>query len=262
PTEVIDEVKYYIQKYQVSMIEFYDLTAIVRKDWIIDFCNLYLKNNLKVGWSLPSGTRSEALDDEVLPLLYKTNCKFISYAPESGSNKTLKEIKKQVKLERLVHSVRNAARIGIATKCNLIIGFPKDTHLEVLKTLFFQIKLAWLGVDDVPIYMYTAYPGSALFDYLRGTRQISDMNDEYFDSLLAYSDLGVTKNYCENISGGALRFYRIMGISNFYALSYIFRPWRILRTFYNVFIKKVSSSVFEQRLLEMLKRASQKTKPA
>jgi len=33
PREVIDEIKSYIEKYNIDHVEFYDLTAIVKKAW-------------------------------------------------------------------------------------------------------------------------------------------------------------------------------------------------------------------------------------
>ncbi|MFI5360579.1 MAG: B12-binding domain-containing radical SAM protein [Elusimicrobiota bacterium] len=254
PEDVIEEIKHYTAKYKASFIEFYDLTAIIKKEWIVKFCRLYLDKGLTINWSLPSGTRSEALDAEVLSLLYRTNCRYLVYAPESGSVETLKEIKKQVKLDKLLSSVSHAIALGINTRCNLIIGFPKETKRQLFETLKFQVKLAWIGVDDAPLYMFSPYPGSALFDYLRGSGQIKNLDTEYFNRLLAQMDLGVSETYCEDIDGKTLRLYRIAGMSLFYGLSYLFRPMRILRSLNNIFIRKRTDSVFEQRVLEMLKR--------
>ena len=36
--DVINEIKFYIKKYKITGLQLYDLTAIVKKDWIIDFC--------------------------------------------------------------------------------------------------------------------------------------------------------------------------------------------------------------------------------
>ena len=130
---------------------------------------------------------------------------------------------------------------------------------EIFRTIMFQVKLAWIGVDDAPIYMFSPYPGSALFKYLRDTKQIPELNEEYFDRLLAQMDLGVDKTYCESISGKTLRVYRIFGMCMFYGLSYLFRPMRIVRSFTNIFIRKMTNSVFEQRVMEMLKRKFQHT---
>jgi anaerobic magnesium-protoporphyrin IX monomethyl ester cyclase len=118
PEDVIDEIKYYIKKYKVTGIQFYDLTAIVKKQWIVEFCNLYLKNKLSIEWSLPSGTRSEALDDEVLQLLQKSNLRYLVYAPESGSENTLVNIKKRISLSAMIHSVKTAVKNNIDVRTN------------------------------------------------------------------------------------------------------------------------------------------------
>ena len=256
PEDIIREMKLYTAKYEATFIEFYDLTAIIKKDWIVRFCNLYLQNNLSVGWSLPSGTRSEALDSEALNLLKETNCRYLVYAPESGSTDTLREIKKQVKLDLLVNSAKTAVHLGIKTRCNLILGFPKETQKQIFETLWFQIKLAWIGVDDAPLYMFSPYPGSALFQYLRDAGKIQELDEKYFNRLLAQMDITADETYCENVSGRMLGIWRILGMCCFYGLSYICRPMRIPRSILNIFIRKRTDTVFEQRISEMLRRSA------
>ncbi len=258
PSAVIDEIKYYIQIYQAEHIEFYDLTAIINKEWIMEFCRIYLENNLKTTWSLPTGTRSEALDRDVIEMLFRTNCKYLVYAPESGSPKTLKDIHKEVHLDALVRSVRMAVKNGIHTRCNLVIGFPEETLKDLLKTLLFQIKLAWYGVDDVPMYLFSPYPGSELFKYLKRTKRIPEINDDYFNSLLGQMDINSCTVYSEKMSGHTIRWMRLVGMSLFYGLSYLLRPARIVRSFRNIFITKTTNTVFEQRILEMIQRRSRR----
>ena len=72
PAKVLDEMEYYIREYQAENFSFYDLTAVVKRDWIITFCKLILERKLEFTWQLPSGTRSEAFDNEVIDLMYKT----------------------------------------------------------------------------------------------------------------------------------------------------------------------------------------------
>ena len=108
PESVIEEMTYYIKRYQITQFEFSDLTIIVRNDWIMDFCRLFMSKNLNVAWSLPSGTRSEALNEPVLSAMFKAGCRFFSYAPESGSRKTLDRIHKQIDLTKMLTSMRTA----------------------------------------------------------------------------------------------------------------------------------------------------------
>jgi radical SAM superfamily enzyme YgiQ (UPF0313 family) len=96
--DLINQIKFYMQKYNITGLQFYDLTAIVKKDWVIEFCKALKKENINLEWSLPSGTRSEALDREVLQALSGANLKYLVYAPESGSKKTLIDIKKKNKI--------------------------------------------------------------------------------------------------------------------------------------------------------------------
>ena len=71
---------------------------------IITFGTLQARG-LAITWQLPSGTRSEALDAEVLSSMYRSGCRNVSYAPESGSPRTLERIKKRVRLDRMLESM-------------------------------------------------------------------------------------------------------------------------------------------------------------
>ena len=252
PRDVVEEIEDYIRKYEINNVDFYDLTAIVKKNWIMEFAKILKEKELAISWSLPSGTRSEALDDEVTQIMGETNCKYLVYAAESGSEKIQRYIKKEVKLDRMIASMKAAKQNGLTLRCNLMLGFPKENRLDVFKTLKFQIKLAFIGVDDVPLYMFSAYPGTELFDYLIETKKIPSINEDYFKSLLCQMDLTESSNYCENIGERELAFYRFVGMSLFYSLSYILFPKRIFRSLKNIFFTKKTDTVFEQRLMEFI----------
>lgn len=254
PLEVVEEIEDYVREYRVDCVEFYDLTAIVKKEWVIEFGTLLKERGLNISWSLPSGTRSEALDGEVTKLLAETGCRYLVYAAESGSPRVLKAIHKKVKLPRLVESIREAKRNGLRLRCNLMIGLPKEERSDAWKTMRFQAQLALLGVDDVPLYMFSPYPGSELFEYLREKGVIGELDDDYFRSLLCQMDLTTSSSYCESMSPTELAAYRLIGMSTFYGLSYATRPWRVLRTARNLFVTGRSDTVFEQRIAEALRR--------
>ncbi|MBF0196203.1 MAG: radical SAM protein, partial [Planctomycetes bacterium] len=96
--DVVDEVEELVNKYGIEGVDLCDLTAFTQKAWVASFCKEILKRNISVYWQLPSGTRSEALDEETLNYLYQIKCHDMVYAPESGSEKTLQQIKKKIHL--------------------------------------------------------------------------------------------------------------------------------------------------------------------
>jgi len=251
--DVVDEIEHYVNTYQADNIDFFDLTAIIKREWILSFCAELRRRGLKLSWQLPSGTRSEAMDQEVLAAMASSGCLNVTYAPESGSPRTLREIKKKIKLPRLFESIRDAKDNGIFVKCNLIIGFPRETRWDMLQTLWAAIRFAALGVDDVGVYAYSPYPGTELYQYLRGTGAIPEMDREYFTSLMTFMDLKQSSNYCENVGEAEIAAYRLVGMCAFYGLSYLLRPTRILRTIRNYRAHR-SDTVFEERLFALLRR--------
>ncbi|MGH7812497.1 MAG: B12-binding domain-containing radical SAM protein [Candidatus Binataceae bacterium] len=233
PAKVLDEIQEYIERYKATDLEFYDLTALMKKEWILTFARLIEERGLKFTWQLPQGTRSEALDAEVCQALYRTGCRNLTYAPESGSPEALKRIKKRVSLDKMLASMRAARREGIFPKANIIIGFPDETRREVWQTVAFLARMGWAGVYDVWVYIFSPYPGSELFKQLRERGKLPELNEEYFLSLASFVDLGVTISRCENLSSRELSRLRIAGYMAFYGMQYARRPGRLLRTLYN-----------------------------
>lgn len=241
PSKVVDEMQEYIAKYNIQNFDFYDLTAVVRKDWIVEFCKLLIDRNLNITWQLPSGTRSEALDDEVTDLLYRSGCRNLSYAPESGSVETLKRIKKKINPDRMIASMKCAIRNKINIKANIIVGFPGEKLKDILATYRFIMRMAAVGVDDVSVWTFSAYPGSELFRDLQDAKKLPAFDDEYFYSLLSYSDLKNVISWNDNFSSTQLKYLRFFGLVLFYATRYTLRPQCFFRTLRNIITHKPES---------------------
>ena len=259
--DLINQIKHYIEKYKITGLQFYDLTAIVKKNWVLEFCKALKENKINLEWSLPSGTRSEALDLDVIKALASVNLKYLVYAPESGSAKTLELIKKKIKIPAVEKSVRYAVSQDIVVRTNLIIGFPGETRLQVYRTLYQQIKFAFMGVEDAPTYYFNAYPGTELFDQLLREKKIK-LDDDYFHSLatLSHYNLAPTNvSYNEHMGRYELYFYRMVGMTLAYSISYLIRPKRILRTIKSIF-KDSSATVVEQRFKDFLRKSNLFTK--
>ncbi len=255
--DVIAEIKHYIERYGITSFQLYDLTAFTRKRWTLAFCQRLKEENLGVRWSLPSGTRSEVLDREVLRLLRETGCDYVAYAPESGAPTTLKRIKKRVRLERMVDSIREARRQGLTVRTNLIIGFPDETRGEMFETLRFGLRMAVLGVDEVPFFIFSCYPGTEIFADLLARGQVT-LDDDYFLSLVSlngkFSNLrpsGVSARHVSNIELACLRLAFMLAN---YALGYLLYPRRIWRTLRNLATGRASATVLENRLQDSLRR--------
>lgn len=257
PDKLLDEMESYQQRYKISNFDFYDLTAIVKKRWIVEFCHKIKQRGLMFTWQLPSGTRSEAIDGEVAQLLYLSGCRNLSYSPESGSLSVLTRIKKRIDPAGVLNSMRSSVEAGLNVKCNLIIGFPGETYKEIAETFRFVLKLAMAGVHDISIWVFSPYPGSELFDQLHSGGVIQ-INEQYYDDLRSYADTTRTKSFTDTVPSHVLKLLRRAGTALFYVAAWSRRPWRPFVMMRNV-IRGTQESRSELALSTLFKRATMKT---
>ena len=147
PEQVVREIADYRKTYDAHDFQFVDLTAILKRDWILAFCDAIKARGWDdVTWQLPSGTRSEAIDEEVSRRLVEAGCPILTYAPESGAPALLARIKKKVRLDRMKTSIRGARRAGAKVECFLMIGFPDESLKEILQNLAAPDGRLWRDV--------------------------------------------------------------------------------------------------------------------
>src|SRR5262249_36362503 len=155
------------------------------------------RRSLRITFQLPSGTRSEALDEEVLAALQRAGCSNITYSPESGSERVLHAIKKRVRLEPMLKSMAPGTRPGAAVPVNIMIGLPEGRGGDLGEPLRFGLRLAWRGVA-VPLFPFTPYPGTELYDDLRRAGRVGPV-DEDFLAHLGYADFWKIRSYNRDV---------------------------------------------------------------
>jgi radical SAM superfamily enzyme YgiQ (UPF0313 family) len=241
PRRVVDEIERYVRQYRVTNFDFQDLTAIVKRRWVIDFCNELLRRGLSITWQMPSGTRCEVFDEEVADLLYRSGCRALAFAPESGSPEILKIVEKQVDLDKLLVAAKTAVRRGFRLSTFFVIGFPADTPKTLRQTARLIRRMAVIGVHDVAVTKFVPYPGSRLFHQLQADGKIA-LDDRFFESPMDFYTREAP-SYSDHISSRRLYLSMIWLFWNFYIISFALRPWRVVRTLW----RAVFSGVEETR---------------
>ncbi|MFZ1061407.1 MAG: radical SAM protein [Candidatus Rokuibacteriota bacterium] len=227
PKLLADEMELYLKKYHATNFDFQDLTAIVKRQWIVDFCRELIRRDLTITWQMPSGTRAEVFDEEVADLLYRSGCRALAFAPESGSPEILKIVKKQVHLDKMLVSMRAAVRRGLKLSCFIVIGFPDDTPATLRQTLRLIRKMALLGVHDVAVSKFVPYPGSELFVRLQREGRIQ-LDDEFFVSPMDFYTKKAP-SYAGAVSTSRLYWTMVGMFVTFYVISFAVRPLRVMR---------------------------------
>ena len=252
--DVVDEIESYVEKYDARNFPFQDLTAIIRKDWIVEFCQEIIDRKLDITWQFPSGTRCEVIDDEVAALLRESGGRHLAFAPESGSERTRKLIKKRMKTESLLSAVEASVRQKLNITAFIVIGFPHDTKDDLRKTAKLARQLAVRGIDDIAIGFFFPIPNTELYDQLIESGRI-ELNDRTLMTPIFANDekLLPGNNYCDHLSARQLTFWKYRILINFYGLSFLTHPLRVFRVLFNV-IRGKETRKLETFLVELKRK--------
>ncbi len=252
PAALVDEMEHMKRKYEVTGFTFMDSTFVIDRKKTLEFARELSDRRLDVRYQLPAGTRCEAFDEELAQALAASGLRNFAFAPESGSLSVLKAIKKQVDLDELLEAVRIVNRTPMTVGCFFVVGFPDETRESLRETLALVRRLALMGVNDVTVSQFTPYPGTADFDRLVAAGRISDDFRELDDVIDFFGGRG--RSYADAVSPRVLRRFMLWAFVNFYVISFLIRPWRVVWSLWIYFTSGIESTRYVRFLSEVLVR--------
>jgi len=104
-------------------------------DYINNFCDEIIEKNLNIKWS--DSVRSDCLDKELILKMKKAGCIALTFGIESGSDSTLKRMKKGIISKKSSDILRWSSSAGIFNIVNFIVGFPQESDEDFQETLDF-----------------------------------------------------------------------------------------------------------------------------
>lgn len=162
---VIDELKYVIDRYGVKEINIDDDTFTTNKERVIEFCHRLRDHNIKLIWTCNG--RVDHIDGEMLKEMKASGCKLIRYGIESGSPEVLKKIRKGITVDQVERAIILTKRNGIQTLGGFMFGFPWDSRETIQETINLAKRIS---PDMVQFSIPMPYPGTELYE------QVKDMN--------------------------------------------------------------------------------------
>ena len=156
---VIEEIEYVIKENGFRTVYFIDLEFAFDRKRVLNLCYDILKKNLNFFWACQ--TRVDSVDEELLCLMSQAGCRLIHLGIETGQQTTQKWIKKEIDLEQAKQIIHQAYRVGIATACFYLVGFPHENPQDRKETF----KLAKsLNSTYASFHELAPYPATTVFD--------------------------------------------------------------------------------------------------
>jgi hypothetical protein len=136
---IFEEVNYLKNRYGVHSFDIIDASINGDFEQLNELCDLFIQEKINIQWGGKACICPE-MTGEFLEKMYKAGCRWLSYGIESGSQRVVKDMGKSFDI-RLAHEVlKNTHKVKIAIATFFIIGYPIETRLDFLKTLWFIIS--------------------------------------------------------------------------------------------------------------------------
>ena len=156
---IIGELKEIKQKYGRIRVFFLDDCFTLIRSRIIEICERIIEENLEMNYWID--TRCDKVDEELLMLMKKAGFDFIVFGVESGNQNVLNRIRKNLKLEDIRKAFSLVNKLGIDSKCNMMMGHLDETEEEILDTINLAKELK---ATKSSFYKVIPLPGSELYD--------------------------------------------------------------------------------------------------
>ncbi|HHT78679.1 MAG TPA: radical SAM protein [Actinobacteria bacterium] len=209
PENIISEIELLIKKYGVKEVHIEDDNFTFNRERVVEFCNLLLDKNIKINWACPNGVRLDTLDEELLKLMEKSGCYSFAVGIESGSPGILKDMRRQVTVEKMrekIMLIANTTKIKMTGF--LMAGYPTETIEDIEKTIKFVNSLP---LNRAQYSNFLPLPGTKIFDDLmeKGEIDLKSLSwDNFQDNAITYSPPGISLKQLHKILKSAFyRFY-------------------------------------------------------
>jgi hypothetical protein len=105
-------------------------------------------------------------DDAVLALLKRAGFEVLFIGAESGSDRVLEMVRKDVTVSQILRANRRLARAGITPHYSFMAGLPGEREEDIHATirLMRRLKHETPGALLSPVKGYVPYPGTRIFD--------------------------------------------------------------------------------------------------
>jgi radical SAM superfamily enzyme YgiQ (UPF0313 family) len=156
--KLIMEELWQLKRLGVSNINMYADLFTVNREQVVDLCRRMISEDIGICWTCNS--RVDFVDEEMLGLMRKAGCTWISWGIESGNETLLRHARKGIDPAKAERALRWAKNAGIKNWGYFIIGLPGETEETIRQTIEFAKRLP---LDIALFHVAAPYPGTPFF---------------------------------------------------------------------------------------------------
>jgi len=159
---VVDEIEHLLKNYPfLEGIRFFDDVFTMDKERVLKICQEIVERNLNISWECEA--RANTIDAEMVQAMKGAGCEFVDMGVESGSDRVLKNIKKNITIKQVISAAKTIKEAGIGLKVFVMHSLPGETYEDIRKTIFLSRYLYYkIGINGATQGITVIYPGTEL----------------------------------------------------------------------------------------------------
>ena len=164
-SKVLDEVERIIKEYKIKKLLFVEDNVFVDKKRALAIAQGFIDRKFNIEWEAMARANYIAYyTDDEMKMLKESGWWNAAIGGESGSERMLKLIQKDITKEELKTAAKKCLDVGIQPQVSFMSGTPGETKEDLHDTLDFYFELKSLGdVEINGMFVYTPYPGTPLY---------------------------------------------------------------------------------------------------
>jgi radical SAM superfamily enzyme YgiQ (UPF0313 family) len=174
---IMKEIRYLKEKYNIKGLFFLDDTFTVNDDWLKEFCLALKGESYKLIWGCQA--RGDTITEEKLGLMKEAGCVQVDVGVESGNDVILGNLNKNEKVDDLRRGFAIAKKMGIKTFASFIIGNPGEGIKEIEDTKKFALEIK---PNMTGFCILVPYPGTPLYDLAKKNGWFTKTGEEGFSN--------------------------------------------------------------------------------
>lgn len=178
----VDDIEVLSREFGVQDVFIIDDTFVLSRDRVFGFCEELVRRQLNVEWACYA--RVDLLDADMTRLMAQCGCRKIFFGIESGSDRVLKGIGKEIAKAQVVQVVKDTLKEIPYVTTSFVWGFPDETMAELIDTVDLLVYLAAVGACP-QFNLVVPYSYSTLFQKYK---EDITFTPAYSSQLLFYGD--------------------------------------------------------------------------
>lgn len=140
PSLAVDEMEWLARDFGVTGLDMLDDNFLASNAHVRALCEEMLRRGCDFDWW--AGARLKNLDADVLRLMKRAGCRSMAFGVETGTDKVLKEIRKNITTEQMLEAMAVVGEVGFEkVQVCLIVGLPGETPETIDETMRFLREL-------------------------------------------------------------------------------------------------------------------------